>query len=136
MPEFNAPFYDPHKYGPHKGESACSPLESLVRAAGGYVQPTEDLRPRALEAAHAACRKHQASRRLGGLALMVLLAAVTGLPNFLLSIYPGLATAGSAELHHRAAQRVAEKDVETHWALYEAFYDLRREHAALLGPKD
>ncbi|NOY41094.1 MAG: hypothetical protein GXP26_04565 [Planctomycetes bacterium] len=117
-------------------QPAIEQLESIVRSASGYLQPTDDLRPNALEAARDACRQRRTNRRLGGLAILVLLVAATGFPDFLLSSYPGVAAVQSSELHRRAARSVAENGTETNWALYEAFTELRREHSALLNPSD
>jgi len=121
MPEYDADFQQ---------------LEATVRAASGYVQPTDDLRPNALEAARDACRQRRTNRRLGGLAALVLLAASTGLPDILFSSYPSLIAVQSSDLHRIAARSVAENGVEANWALYEAFSELRREHSARLNPSD
>jgi len=54
-------------------EDSDATLESLIRAAGDYVQPTGDLRPRTLETARFRCRQQ---RRAGGMAIAALLLAV------------------------------------------------------------
>ena len=118
------------------GQPAFAQLESMVRAAGRYVEPTDDLRPNVLEAAHEACRQRHMSRRLGGLAILVLLLAATGFSDFLRSSQLGPAFVQSSELHRRAAQSVVEGGVGTNWALYEAFSELRREQADLLNHTD
>lgn len=66
---------------PAPWEEAESAIEALVRSAGNYVQPSQDLRPRVLEAA----KVEQAERRAighlwqGALAVSCLVAAFTWL---------------------------------------------------------
>jgi len=131
MPEYNFHHEEYHDL-PHDYDQ----LELILRTASEYVHPTDDLRPKSLEAARDACRQRQSSRRLGGLTVLVLLLAATGLPTLLLSAYPSLAVVQSTELHNRAARSVVDNGTETNWALYEAFSELRREHSALLNPSD
>ncbi len=111
-------------------------LESIVHAAGRYVQPTVDLRPNTLEAARNACRQRRTNIRFGGLAALVLLFAATGFPSFLLSPHLGSAFVQSSELHRRAANIAVKGGVGTNWALYEVFSELRREQADLLHHAD
>jgi len=127
MPEFD-PDYDRR----HGQPADFQQVESLVRAASRYLQPTDDLRPNALEAARRACRQQRTSRRLGGLAFLALLVAATGFPEVLFSSNRGLVALQSSELHRRAARSVVENGTEMNWALYEAYRDLRREHATRL----
>jgi len=117
-------------------QPASAQLESIVRAAGGYIRPTDDLRPSTLEAARDACRQRRISRRFGGLAILVVLLAATGIPEFLFSSQRGKAFVRSSELHRRAAQNAVERGVGTNWALYEVFSELRREQADLLQHSD
>lgn len=112
--------------------SAFAELESMVRAAGGYVHPTDDLRPNTLEAVRSAGRQRRTSCRLGALAGLVLLLAASGFPDFLLSARLGPAFVQSSELHRRAVQYSVEKGIGTNWALYEVFSEMRREQADLL----
>jgi hypothetical protein len=125
MPESN------HFYH-HENEQPLSlqQLESMVRAAGGYLQPTDDLRPKALEATRVACQQRRVSRRLGGMALFILLVGATGFPDFLFTSQRKLAALEGSELHRRATRSVVENGTEMHWALFEAYSDMRREHAA------
>jgi len=111
-------------------------IESMVRAAGHYVEPTDDLRPRTIEAARERCSQQRVNRWIGGLALAFALLLVSGVPDFVRSSLdqasdnsPLLAT--SHELHMRAAQRSLDSRVGPHWAFYEVFVELRHEQAQL-----
>ena len=111
-------------------------IESLVRAACGYVQPTEDLRPRTLEAAREACRQRRWNFRIGGLALTVILLAMCGFPHWgLSSRAEQVASASGAirhyDLHQQASLRMVRAGFDPSWALYEAFAELRRKQADL-----
>ena len=108
-------------------------LESIVRTAGGYVRPTDDLRPNTLEAVQDACLQRRTNFRFGGLAVFIVLLAATGFPGFLFSSHLGPAFVQSSELHRRAAENALQSSVGSHWALYEVFSQLRREQADLLN---
>ena len=64
---------DTHLHNSHSGDNPDATLESLIRAAGDYVHPTDDLRPRTLETARRRCRQQ---RRASGMAIAALLLAV------------------------------------------------------------
>lgn len=117
-------------------ESSFGELESLVRRAGSYVQPTENLRPKSLEAAREATRQQRNNRRLGGAILVVVLLGAIGFPSFLRFSSLGPAFVRSDELHRRATQSALNSSVGTHWALYEVFCELRREQSELLNHVD
>ena len=110
-------------------------LESLVRAAGGYIEPSDNLRPSTLEAAREACRQQRTTRRLGGLALVVVVLAATGLP-WLRGSSGGGSFVGSDEMYRRASIASLDSSVGTHWALYEVFRDARLEKAERLNHAD
>lgn len=128
MPEFGNKFEQDH--------SDFAQLESIVQAAGGYVQPTVDLRPKTLEAARTACRQRRTNIRLGSLAVFVLFLAATGVPEFFFSSNLGPAFVQSSDLHHRATRSAVKGNVGTNWALYEVFSEFRREQAELLHHAD
>jgi len=120
---------------PPRGESFAD-VESMVRAAGGYVQPTDDLRPRTLEAARDKTSQRRAQRRIGGLAAMVVLLAVSGAPDFVRqtlvqSHLPMIAS--SHELHYRAARLASDSHFGSHWALVDVFVELRQDQARRFG---
>jgi hypothetical protein len=114
---------------------ALDEVESLVRAACGYVQPTDDLRPRTLEAAREACRQRRSNRRLGGLALSVVLLAVCGFPHWGAAPDKQVADASAVIRHFdidaEASLRASGAGFGPAWAFFEAFSDLRRMQADL-----
>jgi hypothetical protein len=128
MSDFN---YDRHDCEPEAFDS----IESLIRAACGYVQPTDDLRPRTLEAARSACRQRRWNSRVGGLALTIILLAMCGFPHWSSSRGEQIARASDAirhfDLHQQASLRMVRAGFDPSWALYEAFTDLRKKQADL-----
>ena len=107
-------------------------VEKVVRAAGDYLDVSDDLRPRTLEEARDVSRK--TSTRSG--------IAVLGTVIIFLAMYAGqfrdripsksplksLARANGAELH--AATRQA--NVDPSWSLVDAFRGLRQRQASLI----
>lgn len=112
-------------------------LESAVRAAGNYVQPSDDLRPKTLEAATHDRSQRIWARRLGSAALALVLLVVTGLPGRIL--HSDALSSGSQsreirqfDLHEQAAtQRMLKAGWNSGWALLEAFLHLRQQQAEL-----
>ena len=67
------PMNGPPMNGPLEQDAQWDDVEALVRAAGQYVRPSEELRPRLLETARAESRERQAQWRFWQLALAVAL---------------------------------------------------------------
>jgi hypothetical protein len=111
-------------------------IESLVSAACGYVQPTDDLRPRTLEAARASCRQRRWNSRVGSLALTIVLLAMCGFPHWG-ATFQGEQIARASEairhfdLHQQASLRTIRAGFDPSWSLFEAFFELRKKQAAL-----
>jgi hypothetical protein len=123
---------------PHVGsEPFRSPdnIESMIRAAGDYVRPSEDLRPRTLEAAREHCDDRRAEQKLGGFAIAVLLLVTFSSPAIQYAdVLRTSSTAPSAtEMQSRAQAYEAQSHVGQHWGLTEAFTRLRRVQATRLG---
>lgn len=108
-------------------------VEALLQAAGGYVGPSEDLRPRVLEEARrlrTEGRRRRALSLAGGSALA--LAAVIG---FQASSMRGAVS--DATPARRVAQLVAASDAKSRglgvesfcWSLVDAFLTVRNEQA-------
>ena len=122
---------EPPMTGPLEHDAEWDEVEALVRAAGGYVRPSEDLRPRLLETARAESRERQAHWRIWQLALAIaLLAAVATV----FGARPGTAASFSqGALRVQAEVRPAEGGAPG-WRIVDSFTDLRRRQAALLRP--
>ena len=110
--------------------SEWNDVEALMRAAGGYVRPSEELRPRVLETARTEFRERLAQRRIWQVALVVaILGAISiavGDPR-----YAGVPFSASV-LEVQPDVRQAEGGAAG-WSTVEAFTDLRRRQAALLS---
>jgi hypothetical protein len=105
-----------------------SNVESLIRAAGSYVRPSEELRPRVLEATRAESGERRARRRIWHVAIAIGLLgtifAVAG--NRIMPIRSHGVLKVGPEV------RTAEGG-GAGWSIVEAFTDLRRRQAALLS---
>lgn len=115
---------------------AIDTVESLIHAARGYVRPSDDLRPRTLEAAREARRQRRTNRRFGGMTLGVVLFALCGIPHW--NADPGaeqLARASAVIRHYdvneEAALRTLRAGFDPGWGFLEAFSELRRKQAEL-----
>jgi hypothetical protein len=111
-------------------------LESIVRAAGGYVQPTDDLRPRTMEAARESCSRRRWNFRLGAVAIVVIALAISDLPSRIMASQAGQLDNPSQvirgyDLHEQASLRMAHTGFDSSWAVYEAFAELRKKQADL-----
>jgi hypothetical protein len=110
-------------------------LESMVQAAGGYVEASDDLRPRVLESARTHCREQRARRRIQKAAVFVLLLAgfTTSATGVLDTPRPGselaLGAADSSSIHSRARAYAARRG-DIGWGMVEAFTELRRRQSA------
>lgn len=118
---------------PNSSSPSLPELEAMIRSASGYVQPTDDLRPRTLEAAS----ERRVCRR-GRSVVISLAALLVCLPVVGLFVEPGPSTGvdrsmSSSELQRQARVLAAHRGVEPGWGLFEAFASLRREQAQRLG---
>lgn len=114
---------------------AGDPLESLIAAAGGYVHPSDDLRPRVLEAARERSRRRRGQRRLlaiaGGISgvLILMTSAWLGFG----SVGPSLTPVAATDLHHQALVVATRTGVDPAWGLYEAVVELRHDQATRIN---
>jgi hypothetical protein len=108
-------------------------IEALVRAAGEYVQASEDLRPRVLESARQQRCESKAQRLIARLALGVLLATTLTASS----------PSGSVDARHPLASAAlyraslplptaANADNDIGWNMVEAFTEMRRQQSEVL----
>jgi hypothetical protein len=112
-----------------KPDAGFDDVESLVRAAGNYVRPSDDLRPRVLETARAESRERRNRRRMWQLAVVVaLLGALTTAEQ----VRREAAAAAPGLLVEAAAFVGTSEQGDTGWGLVDAYTQLRRKQAAML----
>lgn len=110
---------------------------AMVRAAGGYVRPSDNLRPRTLEAAREYRAVVRRRRRLAsvGLAAATLWWAATMRPGGESETkVPPLATADVWQLGESAQQQAAQAAAGPTWALADVFGALRLRQSELIAP--
>ena len=121
--------------------SWCEPIddiEAMVRAAGDYVQASDDLRPRVLETARIQSGEQRAQRRIRRMAILfVLLAMFTPSsrdPVEAAGDHPWntLSVASSESAFSQTAAAVDRGGGDFGWGLVEAFTELRHQQAAAL----
>ena len=110
-------------------------IESLIRAARWVVQPSEDLRPRTLEAARDYCDDRRAEQRLGGfvLAVLLLLAFTSPAIQYVSVMRVRASVPSTTEIHHRAMDYASQREVGPHWGMAEVYSQMRRVQAGRLG---
>lgn len=110
-----------------------APIEAMIRSAGNYVRPSDDLRPRTLEAARHAGGKRRLNKRIVGLAAAVLLLGLCNVPGRFVSTDVAEKTSEATvmrefELRQQSA-RSAGLSFSPTWAWFEAFWELRNQQA-------
>ena len=109
--------------------------ESLIRQARNYVRPSEQLRPRTLEAARVGCHDRRVEQRLGGIvfALLILMVIAAPAASYVHAVRGMNASPNAAEMQSRAIEYGARPDVGSHWGFTEAFSQLRRVQSHQFG---
>jgi hypothetical protein len=109
-------------------------VEDLVRQAGGYVRPSEEMRPRVIEAARAESRERQAQRRIWQAALA--LAAWGAISIATAGRFSTNSSFSAGMLHAQAELRQADAHSAeigaAGWGMVDSFTNLRRRQAELL----
>ena len=107
-----------------------SDVELLIRAAGSYVRPSEELRPRVLEAARVELGERKAQRRIWQVAIAIgLLGTMFAVAGDRMPVTP---TFSHGMLQVSPEARQADGGAAG-WSIVEAYTDLRRRQAALLS---
>jgi hypothetical protein len=110
-------------------------IEEAIRAAANYVVPSDNLRPRTLEAAREVSEDRRSERRLRRLIIVLLLCTGLSIPlsERLTAWYEGRRSPSATEMELHALDLSTSGDVGPHWGLFEAFSQLRSMQAARLG---
>ncbi len=116
-------------------DSVLVPIESLIRSAGNFVVPSENLRPRTLEAAREAAADRIGYFKLARLFLLLLFCSALSVPALdrLTAWHERSLSPSSTEIQNQAAQLSTQKGIGPHWGLFEAFQRLRSDQAANLS---
>lgn len=117
----------------HDGLAA---VEAAIRAAKNYVVPSENLRPRTLEAAREMVDDRKQVRRFWRFSIGLLLCGALSIPlaDRLNAWHQRSRSPSATELEWQALN-LAESDssIGTNWGLFEAFRQLRGTQAARFG---
>lgn len=118
-------------------DSVLVPVELLIRAAGNYVVPSDNLRPRTLEAARESAADRVGFYKLARLFLLLLFFSAMSVPalDSLTAWHEKSVAPSAAEIQNQALRIATEKGVGPHWGLFEAFNRLRHNQAANLTRK-
>lgn len=110
-------------------------IEHTIRAAGNFIRPSDDLRPRIIEAAKERCGQQRAMRRVAvSIAASIVIAISVGpLIGTMVTRSKLNATPSSIEMQQQAIHHSAETGVGPNWGLTEAFKQLRKTQAKKLG---
>jgi hypothetical protein len=113
-------------------QAAFAEVESLIRSAGRYVQVSEDLRPRVLEAAYLERNERQARRTIARLTLVALL--LVGLSISLAPSGRDLDNWSASRWDWLLAAESAARPGDGNWNFVDSFTELRRRQAEALRP--
>ena len=128
------------KCGDNYGEELfCSELllsvEAKVRSAGRYVVPSDDLRPKTMEAARDLCSDKKNKHNIWKLLVAIVIAVFVSAPVMeRLELWQSrLALPSAEDLNARATKISRDKGIGPNWALMEVFSELQNSRAARLG---
>jgi hypothetical protein len=107
----------------------------MIRSARDFVQPSDDLRPRILEAARDHCDDRRAEQKLGSfvLALFVVILISSPVLRYAVMLQSMPVTRSADQVQLRAAELASQQEIGSHWALAEAFSQWRHLQATRLG---
>jgi len=115
-------------------------LEAAVRAAGEYVRPSDDLRPRVLETVRVERGERRARRRIGRVGMLILAMALvlqwTGGPidHVLGRPTDSRLLLSADDLFVVAESHLLRRGVDMGWGMVDVYSDLRSRQAKLLRP--
>ncbi len=111
-------------------------IEEMVRAAGGYLEVSDDLRPRTIEEARADSRETSTRSWITVLAMVVVFLAMSAgnLRGRLAStsLLEASVSANCDQLHAVALRKATEANVDPSWSLVDAYSELRQRQLSLI----
>jgi hypothetical protein len=111
-------------------------VEEMVRAAGGYLEVSDDLRPRTLEEARDDSRETSTRSWIAVLAVVVIFLAMYAgkFRDRLSSTSPlkAVVSVNCDQLYAAARQTAAKANVDPSWSLVDAFRGLRQRQLSLI----
>lgn len=111
-------------------------IEEMVRAAGGYLEVSDDLRPRTLEEARYRSRETSNRSWIAILAVVVVFLAMSAgkYRGRLSATFPlkAVVSANGDQLYAAAQQKAAQTNVDASWSLVDAFSELRQRQVSLI----
>jgi hypothetical protein len=110
-------------------------LEATIRAAGSYIVPSDDLRPRVIETARErASERHNFGRLLGcAVTCLILWSVYLPLRDDIDRWRDQWTGPSSAQMYARANGLRVKSELGPSWALAEAFTQLRQAQAQVFG---
>ena len=117
------------------GRAELIDVEEMVRAAGGYLEVSDDLRPRTLEEARDDRRESSTRCRMAILAAALITLAVftDQFCNRIASPLKGVVSTDDDRLFTAAQQQAARSGADPSWSLVDAFRGLRQRQGRLIG---
>jgi len=111
-------------------------IEEMIRSAGGYLEVSDDLRPRTLEGARDDRRESSTRSWITVLAAVVVFIAMFASQlrgRFSSTSPPNAAVSANSDQLYAAAQRKSiQANVDASWSLVDSFSELRQRQASLL----
>jgi ferric-dicitrate binding protein FerR (iron transport regulator) len=110
-----------------------APIEALIRSAGNYVRPSDDLRPRTLEAARRMRGMRRWNKQFAAAAAAVVLLAVFNIPGRFVPTDVAAKTSEATVMREFELRQKSAKSAglafNPAWAWFEAFWELRNQQA-------
>jgi hypothetical protein len=110
-----------------------APVEALIRAAGNYVRPSDDLRPRTLEAARRMRGIRRWNKQIAALAAAVVVLAACNVPGRFVPTDVASKTANATVMREFQLRQQSAKSAGLNfnpaWDWFEAFWELRHQQA-------
>jgi hypothetical protein len=119
----------------HEQQHWDDPVESMIRQADNFVRPSDELRPRILEAGRQWQADQQAQTQLGKFVIASLLLFLLG-STFVdrsKSIWSKLESPSSEQLQQRADFLGSSREIGPQWGLSEAVHQSRSDLALRFG---